>query len=71
MSSGLFGIGVSGIAAAQLGLLATEHNVANANTPGYTRQRTVQATNIAVNTGLEQSVRAFMSKPSSACTTAI
>ncbi len=51
MSSGLFGIGVSGIAAAQLGLLATEHNVANANTPGYTRQRTVQATNIAVNTG--------------------
>lgn len=51
MSSGIFGIGVSGIAAAQLGLLATEHNVVNANTPGYTRQRTVQATNIAVNTG--------------------
>lgn len=51
MSTGLFGIGVSGIAAAQLGLLATEHNVTNANTPGYTRQRTVQATNIAVNTG--------------------
>ncbi len=51
MSSGIFGIGVSGIAAAQLGLLATEHNVVNANTPGYTRQRTLQATNIAVNTG--------------------
>lgn len=51
MSTGIFSIGVSGIAAAQLGLLATEHNVVNANTPGYTRQRTVQATNVAVNTG--------------------
>lgn len=51
MSTGIYGIGVSGIAAAQLGLLATEHNVVNANTPGYTRQRTVQATNLAVNTG--------------------
>lgn len=51
MSTGIFSIGVSGITAAQLGLMATEHNVVNANTPGYTRQRTVQATNIAVNTG--------------------
>lgn len=51
MSSGIFGIGVSGINAAQLGLLVTEHNVVNASTPGYTRQRTVQGTNIAVNTG--------------------
>jgi len=51
MGTGLYSIGVSGIAAAQLGLLATEHNVVNANTPGYSRQRTVQATNIAVNTG--------------------
>jgi len=51
MSTGIYSIGISGIHAAQLGLLATEHNVVNANTPGYTRQRTVQATNIAVNTG--------------------
>lgn len=51
MSTGIYSIGVSGIAAAQMGLLATEHNVVNANTPGYTRQRTIQATNIAVNTG--------------------
>ena len=51
MSTGIIGIGVSGLAAAQLGLLATEHNVVNASTPGYTRQRTIQATNIAVNTG--------------------
>ena len=51
MSTGIYSIGISGIAAAQLGLLTTEHNVVNANTAGYTRQRTVQATNIAVNTG--------------------
>src|SRR5574343_59949 len=51
MSTGIFSIGVSGLTAAQLGLLATEHNVTNANTPGYSRQTTVQATNIAINTG--------------------
>lgn len=51
MSTGIFSIGVSGLNAAQLGLLATEHNVVNANTPGYSRQTTVQATNVAVNTG--------------------
>lgn len=51
MSTGIYSIGVSGIAAAQLALLTTEHNVVNASTPGYTRQRTVQATNIAMNTG--------------------
>lgn len=51
MGTGIFSIGVSGLTAAQMGLLATEHNVVNANTPGYSRQATVQATNIAVNTG--------------------
>jgi len=51
MSTGIFGIGISGLGAAQLALLTTEHNVVNANTPGYTRQRTVQATNTAINTG--------------------
>ncbi len=51
MSTGIFSIGVSGLGAAQMGLLATEHNVVNANTPGYSRQRVVQATNISVNTG--------------------
>ena len=34
MSTGIYSIGVSGIAAAQLNLLATEHNVVNASTPG-------------------------------------
>lgn len=51
MSTGIFSIGVSGLSAAQLGLLTTEHNVVNANTPGYTRQTTVQASNVAINTG--------------------
>ena len=51
MSTGLFSIGVSGLNAAQLNLLATEHNVVNANTPGYTRQRVVQGTNVALNSG--------------------
>ncbi len=51
MGTGIFSIGVSGIAAAQAGLLTVEHNVVNANTPGYSRQVTTQATNIAVNTG--------------------
>lgn len=51
MSTGLFSIGVSGIQAAQLALLTTEHNVVNASTPGYTRQRTVQLSNLATNTG--------------------
>jgi flagellar hook-associated protein 1 FlgK len=51
MGTGLYSIGVSGLTAAQLGLLATSHNITNANTPGYTRQATVQATNIAINTG--------------------
>ncbi|MFZ2853565.1 MAG: flagellar hook-associated protein FlgK [Rhodocyclaceae bacterium] len=51
MSTGLISIGVSGMQAAQMGLLTAEHNVTNASTPGYNRQRTVQATNIPVLTG--------------------
>jgi flagellar hook-associated protein 1 FlgK len=51
MSTGIFSIGISGLNAAQMALLATEHNVVNANTPGYSRQTTVQATNVAINTG--------------------
>lgn len=39
---GLF-TGLSGIQAAQAGLDITSHNVANANSPGYTRQRVEQA----------------------------
>lgn len=51
MGSGIFSIGVSALQVAQLNLSTTSHNIANASTEGYTRQRTVQASNIAVLTG--------------------
>lgn len=51
MSSGLFGVGLTGLRAAQLGLMTTEHNISNASTPGYSRQRIVQSTNSPVLTG--------------------
>jgi len=51
MSTGLISIGVSGMQAAQISLLTAEHNVTNASTPGYNRQRAIQATNTALMTG--------------------
>ncbi len=38
MGLGLFGIGVSGLNAAQAGIRTTEHNISNVNTSGYRRQ---------------------------------
>jgi len=38
MGSGLFGIGLTGLYAAQAGLSTAGHNIANVNTPGYSRQ---------------------------------
>lgn len=37
------GIGVSGVAAAQRGIEVVSHNIANINTPGYSRQRIDQS----------------------------
>ncbi len=37
--SGLFGSGLSGLLAARTGLATAGHNIANVDTPGYTRQR--------------------------------
>ncbi len=51
MSTGIYSIGISGLQAAQVALLTTEHNVTNANTPGYTRQRVIQASNVPIMTG--------------------
>ncbi len=51
MSSGMLTIGITGIKAAQLGLEATQHNVANANTPGYSRQFIQQSTGVSRATG--------------------
>lgn len=47
----MLAIGITGLNAAQLGLVTTEHNIANANTEGYTRQRIIQSTNIPIATG--------------------
>lgn len=38
----ILGVGITGLNAAQAGLVTTEHNIANASTPGYHRQETIQ-----------------------------
>ncbi len=47
----LSSIGISALTAAQTGLLTTEHNIANASTPGYNRQQIVQTANTPLLTG--------------------
>jgi flagellar hook-associated protein 1 len=47
----MLSIAVTGINAAQYSLLTTSHNIANADTEGYSRQSTTQAANTAVLTG--------------------
>ena len=44
-------IGISGLNAAQAGMLTTSHNIANASTAGYNRQQIVQGTNTPIFTG--------------------
>lgn len=51
MGNGIFGIGLSALNAAQQGLLVSGHNVANAATPGYTRQQIVQSSRGAQGSG--------------------
>ncbi|MBN9696351.1 MAG: flagellar hook-associated protein FlgK [Zoogloea sp.] len=51
MGSSLFSIGLTGLNAAQAGLVVTSHNISNAGTTGYSRQSTVQSTNPALFTG--------------------
>jgi flagellar hook-associated protein 1 FlgK len=40
----LLGVGASGLAAAYAAINTTSHNISNVNTPGYSRQQTVQTT---------------------------
>ena len=47
----LLSIGVTGINAAQLGLMTTGNNISNVNTDGYSRQRISQSTNLSIGTG--------------------
>ena len=51
MAGDIFGISVSALNAAQIGLATTEHNIANANTTGYSRQVAVQGARQAQSTG--------------------
>lgn len=51
MGSSVFSIGVTGINAAQAGLVTTGHNIVNASTPGYSRQQVVQSTQQPMMTG--------------------
>ena len=48
---GIFNVGVSGLNAAQAGIFTASHNIANASTPGFSRQVIVQGTNIPLLTG--------------------
>lgn len=43
MASGILGVALTGLNAAQVGLRTTEHNIANVNTAGYRRQEVVYA----------------------------
>ena len=51
MASNILNIGKSALAAAQIGITTTGHNIANASTPGYSRQVVVQAASQAQNFG--------------------
>ncbi len=47
----LLNIGITGLNAAQAGLVTTGHNISNAGTPGYSRQTIVQSTQDPVFSG--------------------
>ena len=51
MGSSILNIGVTGLQVAQAGLLTSGHNIANAATPGFTRQQILQTTNVPQFTG--------------------
>jgi flagellar hook-associated protein 1 FlgK len=51
MNTGIYNLGVGGLAAAQAGLVATGHNIANASSAGYRRQSIEQAALPALATG--------------------
>lgn len=51
MGNSILNIGVTALTAAQTGLTTVGHNIANVNTPGYSRQQVVQATNPALRAG--------------------
>ncbi|MDO9010742.1 MAG: flagellar hook-associated protein FlgK [Gallionella sp.] len=51
MGSNIYSASLSGMNAAQYGLATTQHNIANASTPGYTRQQMVVTARGSLATG--------------------
>ena len=51
MATNIFGIGISGLQAAQAGLVTAGHNISNANTAGFTRQQVDFTNAIPLATG--------------------
>ncbi len=51
MATNIFGIGISGLRAAQAGLITAGHNISNANTPGFTRQQVEFSNAVPLATG--------------------
>ncbi len=51
MGTQLYSIGITGLNAAQAGLVTTGHNIANAATPGFSRQEVILGTNDPQLTG--------------------
>ena len=51
MTASIYGIGTGALGNAQAGVLTAGHNIANANTPGFSRQTVEQKTNEAFFTG--------------------
>jgi flagellar hook-associated protein 1 len=51
MATNILNIGTTALNAAQVGISVTGHNIANASTPGYSRQEVVQTTAQAQNFG--------------------
>jgi flagellar hook-associated protein 1 FlgK len=47
----IISIGITGLNAAQAGMLTTSHNISNASTPGYSRQQIVQSTSTPISSG--------------------
>lgn len=47
----IFNAGLSGLNAAQVGILTASHNISNASTPGFNRQEIVQGTNLPMFSG--------------------
>ncbi len=51
MGTSLLSIGITGLNAAQAGLVTTGHNISNQATPGYSRQNVIQSANPALYGG--------------------